>query len=279
MAEQKKAMLFAHSMLEQTKGLTDEQTGKLFRALIQYDMDGVEPGADADAVTKALFGVYKTHADENKKRFAETCERNKENARKRWAQDMEPPPLPEEMQGQPEQMPSNTTACHRMPSDTKNADSDSDSVSLSVQYYNKTTTDACTGDDDLSFIRLLPRYHKQTAMAVRATVKKLYSEYFNFYDKGKNPREQTANEVVTVITGVWLRLKDGGILKFNKKTYYADEFDKIVCELARNRCAKFDKLVFTLDDRLDIDDREPYILGTVIQMGSKPSRNKPPPGG
>lgn len=64
--------------------LTDEQVGRLFRALIKYVSLDEDISETEDIAVKLLFSVMKSAIDENNAKYANKCKKNAENVRKRW---------------------------------------------------------------------------------------------------------------------------------------------------------------------------------------------------
>lgn len=73
-----------YEILEQTSTLTDEQFGALIRATIKYDRNGDLPKFD-DPLVQISFNFVKIIVDKDKQNYEEICEKNKENAQKRWS--------------------------------------------------------------------------------------------------------------------------------------------------------------------------------------------------
>ena len=59
--------------------LTDEQAGKLFKAIREYERNDVET---LDGLMKAVFTPFKNNSDRAKKAYNDACERNKANGLK-----------------------------------------------------------------------------------------------------------------------------------------------------------------------------------------------------
>ena len=65
---------------EQFNLLTDEQIGKLIRAIFIYENTGeVE---ELDGMLKMAFSFIKTQLDRDREKYQARCEKNKENAKK-----------------------------------------------------------------------------------------------------------------------------------------------------------------------------------------------------
>lgn len=98
--------------------LSDEQAGKLIKAVYEFNLTGIVPELDftLDIVITPLIEQFKRdHA-----KYQARCNRNKENAKKRWDKTV------------PDNKQADATACDRMQMDAKHAvsvsvsDSDSD---------------------------------------------------------------------------------------------------------------------------------------------------------
>lgn len=71
--------------MEAFKELTDMQLGELMRAVFVYASDGTMLSEDADQAVRVAFAFLKADVDAERDSYKRRCERNKENARKRWA--------------------------------------------------------------------------------------------------------------------------------------------------------------------------------------------------
>ena len=71
--------------MEAFKELTDIQLGELMRAVFAYASDGTVLSEDADQAVRVAFAFLKADVDAERDAYKRRCERNKENARKRWA--------------------------------------------------------------------------------------------------------------------------------------------------------------------------------------------------
>lgn len=69
-------MVLYTSYLERCRRLTDEQFGKLFRLVFQYQIDGELPQIDDVAVSMA-FEMIKYDLDVNNQKFEEVCEKRR----------------------------------------------------------------------------------------------------------------------------------------------------------------------------------------------------------
>jgi hypothetical protein len=98
----KQAFLIYRSFYAPVAHLTDEHLGRLFRAIFNYQIDGIEPGPlDPEFMA---FQFFKNQFDLDDAKYTDRCERNKTNARKRW----------------------DATAYDRIQTNAKDADNDND---------------------------------------------------------------------------------------------------------------------------------------------------------
>lgn len=73
------------SNMEAFKELTNIQLGELMRAVFAYASDGTMLSEDTDQAVRVAFAFLKADVDAERDSYKRRCERNKENARKRWA--------------------------------------------------------------------------------------------------------------------------------------------------------------------------------------------------
>lgn len=64
--------------------LTDEQAGRLIKAISYSRIQGKEPDFSDDAALKILFYQISEHISINEKKYKEKCKKNSESAKKRW---------------------------------------------------------------------------------------------------------------------------------------------------------------------------------------------------
>ena len=79
----KKSVLLYHDLLTQLEDFTDEQFGKVVRAVIKYDKDSVLPDFK-DSTLSIAFKMLKPSIDRNKEEYEAKCETNRKNIQKRW---------------------------------------------------------------------------------------------------------------------------------------------------------------------------------------------------
>lgn len=76
----KNSFVIYHNYLENLEDLTDEQFGKLFRALFHYEIKREEPGFTGSL--KIAFNFIKQDLDANLEKYENICERNRLNGLK-----------------------------------------------------------------------------------------------------------------------------------------------------------------------------------------------------
>ena len=92
--------------------LSDEQAGRLLKAIFEYATTGIKQEID-DTAVKFAYMLIVSQIESSNKQYEKKCERNRENAAKRW-QAM----ATENMQTQKE----DTSACERMRTDANGCD-------------------------------------------------------------------------------------------------------------------------------------------------------------
>ena len=100
--KQRDAFILYKSHYEPISGLTDEQLGRLFRAIFQWQINGkAEPGPDI----AIAFGFIINQCRVDNDKYLERCNKNRENIQTRWERDK-----------------NNTTVFNRIQSNTKHTD-------------------------------------------------------------------------------------------------------------------------------------------------------------
>ncbi|MBQ3284983.1 MAG: hypothetical protein IJH40_04995 [Ruminococcus sp.] len=74
---------FHHSAL--VNHLTDEQAGRLYKALLLYGDEEIEPDFSDDRTCALAFIVFKEEIDLNFEKYAEVCENRSKAAKEREA--------------------------------------------------------------------------------------------------------------------------------------------------------------------------------------------------
>ena len=83
MSEQKCIMLY-HDTIEQWEMLSNEQAGRLIKALLRYGKSGERINSDDEAVTMA-FSFISSQIDRDNQKWEKTCEKRREAINKRWS--------------------------------------------------------------------------------------------------------------------------------------------------------------------------------------------------
>lgn len=71
-----------HSYIKQCKGLSDGELGRLFRALLEYSASGKVP--ELNGRESVAFDFMAANIDRDAEAYKDTCNRNRENASKRY---------------------------------------------------------------------------------------------------------------------------------------------------------------------------------------------------
>lgn len=108
---QRESFILYKSFFEPIANFTDEQLGRLFRAIFQWQIDG-RSNPEPDIAVAFGFFVNQFRIDNSK--YQERCEKNRENAQLRW------------------QMRTDANGCERIPSVAKDADNDNENDNENV---------------------------------------------------------------------------------------------------------------------------------------------------
>ena len=65
--------------------LQDEEAGKLFKSLFPYGREEIKPDFDGNQALAMAFDILSMAIDRDKEKYANRCEKNRENIKKRWA--------------------------------------------------------------------------------------------------------------------------------------------------------------------------------------------------
>ena len=82
MSEQKGFVVYG-DIADTLAELTDEETGKLFKAMVDYFTSDKDP--NLPRALKFAFIPVRQQIDRDREKYEKRCERNRENIRKRWA--------------------------------------------------------------------------------------------------------------------------------------------------------------------------------------------------
>ena len=79
----KNSFVIHHDLREKIEDLNNEQIGELFKAILDYEIDGTLP-LFTDKELKIAFKFIKVGLDIDREKYQETCEKRKQNIQKRW---------------------------------------------------------------------------------------------------------------------------------------------------------------------------------------------------
>lgn len=82
MEKKKDSFILYEEYYEPIKMLSTADKGMLLAALYEYHMNGVV--IELPQMAKVIFQFIRQRMDYNQKKYGETCEKNRENVRKRW---------------------------------------------------------------------------------------------------------------------------------------------------------------------------------------------------
>lgn len=114
--------------------LTDDQAGKLHKAVYAYQDEGTIPDFKNDDMLQMCFELMKNHFDNDAKKYEERCRKNAENVKKRWNNDRKQ---------------SNTSIYNGKQSNTNYTDNDIDNDTDSVSVIDTDTDTVSDTDTDL----------------------------------------------------------------------------------------------------------------------------------
>ena len=77
----KKSLLLYYEYMAHFDFLSDEQTGKIIKAMLAYEIDGVMPEFD-EPIMRMTFSFIRSNLDRDKQKYAERCAINSENGKK-----------------------------------------------------------------------------------------------------------------------------------------------------------------------------------------------------
>ena len=78
---EKKSLLLYYDYQQHFNFLTDEQTGKIIKAMLAYEINGVFPEFD-EPIMQMTFSFIKSNLDRDMQKFLEKCEKNAETGKK-----------------------------------------------------------------------------------------------------------------------------------------------------------------------------------------------------
>ncbi len=74
-------MLLYYDYLSHFNFLTDEQLGKIVRAMLDYEINGVLPEF-SEPIMQMTFSFVRSNLDRDREKFIERCQKNAENGKK-----------------------------------------------------------------------------------------------------------------------------------------------------------------------------------------------------
>ncbi|MGI6336916.1 MAG: hypothetical protein GX929_04820 [Clostridiales bacterium] len=93
MCETRPGMMIYHDIIPQLKLLSDEQCGKLLRALLRYSLHGLL--SELDPMTEIVCIACRSRIDRDDKRYSDTVYKRRIAAEKRWRKENPDTPPPE----------------------------------------------------------------------------------------------------------------------------------------------------------------------------------------
>lgn len=78
---EKKSFLVYSDLISAIQEMSDIETGKLFRAMLQYH-NGID--VEIAKELKPIWGMLKAQFDRDLVKYTEKCKKNAENIKKRW---------------------------------------------------------------------------------------------------------------------------------------------------------------------------------------------------
>lgn len=91
----KNSIIIYDNDLKMTEKLPVKLKGEIFRAIIDYRLEGKEPDFKGNILLEIIFSQFKTHLDLCEEKYKKICERNKKVAQNRWAKEKGETFLPE----------------------------------------------------------------------------------------------------------------------------------------------------------------------------------------
>lgn len=83
----KDSFILYDSDLKGFEFLTENQAGKLFKALIKFRLEGIKPNLGNNAAVNILFNQITEHIAINESKYKATCAKRSEAMKKRWGND------------------------------------------------------------------------------------------------------------------------------------------------------------------------------------------------
>ncbi len=194
MTEKKKSFVMYLDYQQHFELLTDEQLGKLIRAIFAYESTGELPELK-DAALKMCFSFVKNQLDRDREAYEARCQANRENG---------------QQGGRPKKTmkPNETEKTERFSEKPKKPDNVTDNV---TDYVNDNTLlSSCADESALNYQEIivlfnsicvsLPRVEKLTAnrkQRIKAAAKELHGDFSSFFQKIEE------SDFLTGRTGNW----------------------------------------------------------------------------
>ena len=174
------------SYLDKFAKLSDEQLGRLFRIMLEYQATGEVPVID-DMALSFCFDVVKYDMDENNRKYEEMCERQRANVQKRWEK----------------RNTEDTMVYHGIPpytTDTKHTDNDSDNDSESDSE-----------SDSVSDNSLRDKKRLEAKASKREIIEALVAKWNSYADRGSIPTIRSVSVDSKTGKSVLARVNEHGI--------------------------------------------------------------------
>lgn len=78
---EKKSLLLYYDYKSHFDFLTDEQVGKIVRAMLEYEVDGIFPEF-SEPIMKMTFSFIRSNLDRDREKWVKMCKTNKENGKR-----------------------------------------------------------------------------------------------------------------------------------------------------------------------------------------------------
>ena len=239
------------------ESMSDEDAGKMVKAIFAYADEGIIP--PFKGLMLAIFNLFKGQIDRCQKNYKETCERNRQNAEKRWGQDKAARELEiskmvlAELEKKTVFLP-NADACDRIPTDattclpnpnpSSNPEPDiDDGVNTPIINENKDVVEVIV-EEDFPFDKIWEMYDKkvgnvatlrETWKALSADEKRKIFEYVPIYVRIRPDRKYRKNFENFLACRTWETepITQNEIINGNKNYRNSPQSNEARRELAR----------------------------------------------
>lgn len=83
----KDSFILYNNMFDMIEELSNEEAGELIKSVFQYSINGGIPKFEKGSIKSVVFKSIKNSIDINTEKYIKRCEKNSENAQKRWNQE------------------------------------------------------------------------------------------------------------------------------------------------------------------------------------------------